>query len=242
VEIKVVFKLKCCKKFRIILILLQSISAHSGKNPSSSLLFSRARNGEVIPNTSRADGIADEVRDPEKSLEIEENRRAILCYRCFVQVHRYARGDEGSREREMVSQLPHGGRKHSYTSSDRIRNDTEVEEVETEMAPTWFRTRSNIGRRLQVWAIFREVVIYLRTAASSDRLSLLGQPFASRARKLTSVWTWRDNFQIDRTNRSNQSSLRMIVLLASRENSCANVVKFINVISFTLRSSLNLNV
>lgn len=114
------------------------------KSLSSPLLFSRARKVYSKYFVSRADGIADEVRDPEKSLAIEGNRRSILCYRCAVQVHRYARGDEGS-GKETVSWLPRSGRKHSYTSSNRIRNDTEVEEVETEMAPT-FQAQTEHGR------------------------------------------------------------------------------------------------
>lgn len=63
-------------------------------------------------------------------------------FRCIVTLE----GTKGPGKTD--SWLPRSGRKHSYTSSDRIRNDTEVEEVETEMAPT-FQPRAERGRRTQ---------------------------------------------------------------------------------------------
>lgn len=184
-EVQVTFKFKCCKKFGIVLILPQTISTHSGRIHRRRC-YSHARATvklfQILRELMESQMKCATPRNRSRSKGIDERYSVTGApFRCIVTLE----GTKG-RGRETVSRLPRGGRKHSYTSSDQIRNDTEVEEVETEMAPTWFRTRSNVGRRLQVWAIFRAVVIYLRAAASDcgDRLPLLGQPFALGARKL----------------------------------------------------------
>lgn len=142
-------------------------------------------------------------RNRSRSKRIDEH--SLLQVRCSGASLR-SRG-EGGRDRETVSRLPRGGRKHSYTSSDRIRNDTEVEEVETEMAPT-FRARTERGRTQAVDFEFeRSSVGQLSTCelpaiGCGDRLPPVGQTsLPSGARKLASIRhrEWRNDFEIGKT-------------------------------------------
>lgn len=162
-------------------------------------------------------------RNRSKSKGIDEAFSVTgALFRCIVTL-------EGTKSREReVSRLPRSGRKHSYTSSDRIRNDTEVEEVETEMAPTFqprTQQRSNIGRRLRVWAIQRAAVIYLRAVAigCDDRLPPLGQaPQPSGARKPASARGWRNDFLIKTIDRVNRCDGYRSMLLKNKWKKCWN--------------------